>query len=178
MLAREKSSWIFFSRSRAWPNNSDTFFTGMHPFTKSKQVSNTRQMTHHHHLSVYWLPVFLYCFLIFLQSSFPASESIPVLPFVDKCLHFAAYALLGALVLRAVRRHFGNHQITIVMILSITLTTLYGFSDELHQSFVPSRSADAADLLADALGAVFGVFVYRYVVKRVFFFLSVSFQVR
>ena len=36
------------------------------------------------------------------------------------------------------------------------LAIVYGVSDEWHQSFVPERSADAADVLADAIGALVG----------------------
>jgi VanZ family protein len=37
---------------------------------------------------------------------------------------------------------------------------LFGLSDEIHQSFVPFRTADAWDVLADALGAALGVGFY------------------
>ncbi len=33
------------------------------------------------------------------------------------------------------------------------LTTLYGASDEIHQSFVPRRQMDGRDLVADFTGA-------------------------
>lgn len=125
-------------------------------------------MRRHRHLAFYWSPVFIYCFFIFLQSSFPASESIPDLRFMDKLLHFLAYALLSAMILRALRRHYETSRFVLAMVLSIGLSALYGISDEFHQSFVPSRSADMADVLADLLGSLFGVFVYRYILNRYF----------
>ena len=125
-------------------------------------------MRRHRHLTIYWFPVFIYCFLIFLQSSFPASESIPDLRFMDKLLHFFAYALLSAMILRALRRHYEDNRFALAMMLSIGLSVLYGISDEFHQSFVPSRSADSADVLADLLGSIFGVFLYRYALGRYF----------
>jgi VanZ family protein len=39
----------------------------------------------------------------------------------------------------------------------------WGFLDELHQAFVPSRNADSADLAADAIGAVIGVAIYALI---------------
>ena len=41
--------------------------------------------------------------------------------------------------------------------LSILLSSLYGISDEIHQSFVPYRTADVMDALADIIGSAFGV---------------------
>ena len=78
-------------------------------------------MKRRHHLTFYWFPVFIYCFLIFLQSSFPASESIPDLRFMDKLLHFFAYALLSAMILRALRRHYEGNRFALAMMLSIGL---------------------------------------------------------
>lgn len=40
--------------------------------------------------------------------------------------------------------------------LSFVLGFLYGFSDELHQYFVPGRNPSAADLLVDGLGVFLG----------------------
>ena len=34
---------------------------------------------------------------------------------------------------------------------------MYGFSDEIHQRFVPGRVADVRDLIADTIGALVGV---------------------
>jgi VanZ family protein len=36
----------------------------------------------------------------------------------------------------------------------VALAIAYGVTDEIHQSFVPGRRADPADVLADALGAL------------------------
>ena len=39
---------------------------------------------------------------------------------------------------------------------AIALATLYGVTDEFHQSFVPNRMTDPKDLLVDFLGATAG----------------------
>ena len=109
----------------------------------------------------YWFPVFLYCLLIFMQSSYPSPESVPDLPYIDKLLHIFVYALLGALFLRAFKTLRIQQNLKLVMILSILLSSLYGISDEIHQHFVPFRNADFMDALADMIGSVGGVYFYQ-----------------
>jgi len=47
------------------------------------------------------------------------------------------------------------------LILSVLLSALFGISDEIHQSFVPFRTADPMDVLADILGSIAGVYLYQ-----------------
>ena len=105
----------------------------------------------------YWLPVLLYCLLIFIQSSFPASEHVPDFNFSDKLMHAAAYAVLGLLLYRALNAMDKRIPPARLIVLSIFLTALYGASDEIHQYFVPSRSAEFLDFAADAIGGGVGV---------------------
>jgi len=51
-----------------------------------------------------------------------------------------------------------------LMLLSVVSASLYGISDEIHQSFVPFREAEVADVIADMLGAASGVLLYQLVV--------------
>jgi len=70
----------------------------------------------------------------------------------DKVLHFGAYGLLGMLMLGAMPLgHLGYSRQQCG--LSTLLASLYGISDEFHQSFIPGRNTDAIDWLADTLGA-------------------------
>lgn len=105
----------------------------------------------------YWLPVLIYCLIIFIQSSFPASEHVPDFDFSDKLLHVAAYAVLGLLLYRALNAMDKRIPPARLIALSIFLTILYGASDEIHQYFVPSRCAEFLDFAADAIGGVVGV---------------------
>ena len=106
----------------------------------------------------YWFPVIIYCALIFFQSSRPVPESIPDTPYLDKLLHAGAYALLGALFFRAYRTTPLGDKLHYIIILSILSAGLYGISDELHQYFVPYRSADIRDALVDIVGSAIGAF--------------------
>lgn len=68
--------------------------------------------------------------------------------------HFTAYAALGAS-LALLFRSMG-WGILRSLLFAIALSTLYGVSDEFHQSFVPNRNVDAKDVLVDFLGATGG----------------------
>ena len=72
----------------------------------------------------------------------------------DKLLHAAAYAVLAAFVAAALARSWlGAVRGAIV---AAVLAAAYGATDEWHQSRVPGRQADPADLAADAAGAIAG----------------------
>ena len=113
----------------------------------------------------YWLPVLLYCLIIFIQSSYPSSQHIPDFDYMDKLLHLAAYAVLGFLTFRAFMSFKNDFSTGAVILLSIVLASLYGASDEIHQHFVPYRSADLLDFLADCIGSIFGALAGAAVIK-------------
>ena len=68
--------------------------------------------------------------------------------------HFVAYAALGAS-LAVLFRALGWGAMR-ALFAAIVLATLYGITDELHQSFVPNRQTDVKDVLVDFLGACAG----------------------
>ena len=116
----------------------------------------------------YWLPVLIYCFLIFIQSSYPSPENIQSLslPYIDKLIHFAVYAILGMLFFMIFRtQRFKKININMVMALSILSSSLYGMSDEIHQYFVPCRDADIMDFFADVMGSICGVYIFKFIKK-------------
>ncbi|HEX2093541.1 MAG TPA: VanZ family protein [Longimicrobiaceae bacterium] len=100
-----------------------------------------------------WIPAVLWAAAIFWVSSRP-KVPVPDTLGADKLLHFGAYALLGFLLAR------GASGSGLAPRWPVALGWLYGVSDEVHQSFVPGRSADPADWLADALGVVAGTLLY------------------
>ena len=115
---------------------------------------NSKLLTH-------WLPVFLWCAIIFAQSAFATPDIGPHWPYMDKFAHLGIYGLLAVLLCRALHAgtHFSGRPLKLALTVTV-LTALYGLSDEWHQSFVPARNAEAADLLADLLGGVMGSGVY------------------
>jgi VanZ family protein len=102
-----------------------------------------------------WGPVVLHMAVIFAGSSTSDTDLLPG-RFVDKIAHMAIYALLGALVTRALSGGRLSAATWRHVVFAVLLSTLYGISDEWHQSFVPERTPDVMDLVADAIGAFAG----------------------
>ena len=109
----------------------------------------------------YWLPLIVACLAICIQSSLPGPEHMPDVRFFDKLLHFVAYALLGILFYRAYDTLPLRDNYKLLIFISMASATLYGFSDEVHQYFVPSRHADMADVGANTIGSICGVCFYH-----------------
>jgi VanZ family protein len=77
------------------------------------------------------------------------------------------YALLGALFCRAYGSLRLGGKFWRVALLSVLSAGVYGISDEIHQYFVPGRSADVMDVAADFIGAALGVLLYMcFIIKR------------
>jgi VanZ family protein len=110
-----------------------------------------------------WSLVAGLCAAIFFQSCFASPGLGPAFPYQDKFLHMAAYGVLAALVYRACRLTWPNLLSPLfVLAMSIIFTTVYGLSDEYHQSFVTVRQADLWDLVADFLGSILGATGYFF----------------
>lgn len=103
----------------------------------------------------YWLPISLYCGLIYSLSAQPVWRlTLPSFFMADKLLHLTEYAILGVLACRAFgpgTRGLLNRREAILVTFLFSLA--YGALDEVHQSFVPGRMLDFGDLVADVLGA-------------------------
>lgn len=74
--------------------------------------------------------------------------------FTDKHAHVTAYAILAALIVWGFTDGAPARTTWRTAAAAAVLATLYGVTDEWHQSFVPGRELSGADLAADALGAL------------------------
>ncbi|MHB1323646.1 MAG: VanZ family protein [Coriobacteriia bacterium] len=102
--------------------------------------------------AVVWMAV------IFALSSLPGS-AVPGR--FGNAGHFVLYAVLGGLYSLALP-HSWRPWITAMT--AVVLASLYGASDEFHQSFVPGRTPDVMDWVIDtagALSAALAVLVWR-----------------
>ncbi|HXH71523.1 MAG TPA: VanZ family protein [Mariprofundaceae bacterium] len=105
-----------------------------------------------------------WCLLIFWLSSRPVIPTPLLFEHQDKLFHAASYAVMGWLFWRwgqAAPAWPASRTVA----LGLLFCSLYGASDEWHQSFVPARDASTGDWLADTLGAVlmFAVLHWRAV---------------
>lgn len=98
-----------------------------------------------------WAPVAVYMALIFGLSSM-SSPPVPGNVW-DKFLHAGFYGVFALVTLRATAGGRLAGVTLRALVLAWAITTAYGVSDEVHQSFVPLRSADVLDVVADAVGA-------------------------
>ena len=100
-----------------------------------------------------WAPVAAYMAAIFYVSSLP-QPLVP--PGGDKPWHLLAYLGLGVLTIRAVAGGLGAWLSWRASVIAAAIAVGYAVTDEVHQMFVPGRSAELNDLLADAMGVVAG----------------------
>ena len=89
--------------------------------------------------------------LTFWLSSSPDAQGVGgflnLSPPWDKFYHAGNFGVLAGLLYLASGRAW----------LAILLASVYGASDELHQAYVPGRSSDVLDWLADTAGATISV---------------------
>jgi len=108
--------------------------------------------------------LFAYCGLVFWLSDQPSLPVPPLFPQQDKFAHFAIYALMGWFSWRMLI-HWPLRRLNIALA-SLVFCSLYGLSDEWHQSFVPGRDADVWDWFADFTGALMSLATLFFSGKR------------
>ena len=114
----------------------------------------------------YKLPAIFYSILIFFLSSLPQSE-IPHVRIIgfDKFLHFTEYLLYGMTLMLAYTRAKSSIVLKNAFTVSAVTGILYAVTDEIHQLFVIGRDCSIADFSADALGVVFGIFLFWKIIR-------------
>jgi VanZ family protein len=105
-----------------------------------------------------WFLTGLWALLIFGLSSIPgrALPEVALFAGTDKVAHLGIYAVLGALAFVAARATWTTAPGAANVAVATALAICFGITDELHQLFVPARSADVVDVAADGLGALAG----------------------
>lgn len=119
----------------------------------------------------------LWMLLIFLMSSFDATESanqsnfivniitdmfkienIELLSFIiRKLAHFTEYLILGFLTINMLNKN----DIAKKYIIAIIICIIYASSDEIHQIFIAGRCFAIRDILIDSMGSISGIYIYK-----------------
>ena len=111
------------------------------------------------------LLAFAWMALLFYLSHQPSLDAPMLFPGQDKVFHAAVYGVLGLLLLTAQPRKTQGYSWRQVGI-STLIASLYGLSDEIHQYFVPGRSTEVLDWVADSLGALIGAFLLAWLSRK------------
>lgn len=151
----------------------------------------------HYKAKLRWLPAYIFAIAIFIFSGMPGEDihesyeyletsvqaiSTPAVPNTTpstaaiqppfdllKVAHGIGYFLLGFSVLFALPAH-SRWSPSIALL----LCSLYSFSDELHQLFIPGRSASATDMLIDTLAALIGVAIMLGIIASRNYFTEIQ----
>lgn len=117
-------------------------------------------MNHRKKFVRYHVPPLVWAAIIFVESSIPG-HAFPRTPIgSDKLVHVAMFFVLAWLLHRAFTHQPSELVSKMSLYLTQVVTMLYGFSDELHQLFVPGRTADMYDVTADAMGGFLFILVF------------------
>jgi VanZ family protein len=114
------------------------------------------------------LPLFIWAAIIFWLSSLSTLPNIktPIIS-ADKLAHITVYFVFCWFSRRAL---FFQTALLISkrwsLVGAFLLTCVYGYLDEVHQLYVPGRSYDYYDMLADAIGAVLYVIIFIILDRR------------
>lgn len=112
----------------------------------------------------YWLLTLAQASLIFYLSSLQ-SVGLPMFWQSDKVFHAIAYFALAFFLSLALSRYKLSAKTIFIIVLIVC--PLYGMSDEFHQSFVPTRSVELLDFMADTTGSFFGAMIFtKFFFKR------------
>ena len=120
------------------------------------------------HFLRYQLPAILWAVIIFVASSVPGTKLPGFFHLVnDKIIHASIFFLLGLLVYRALEPKVKPSSFDWRrLVIAISAVILYGISDEFHQGFVPGRTVDVVDALADSAGGVLSALIIWFHERR------------
>ena len=114
------------------------------------------------------IPVSIWLLIILIISGFPGNKipEVPIWQF-DKFIHSGVYAILSILVLLAFDKQYSiTKSRYITQIIVVLISVSYGGFMEILQNYIfINRSGNLYDFIANTIGAIFGIFMYPYIVK-------------
>jgi VanZ family protein len=103
---------------------------------------------------IYLTLLVLWVGFTFLLTSIPDPNFEVPLPFADKLAHFGFYGVMGFLC--AMWRRESGGSARGALLFALAFVAFVGAVDEVHQHWIPGRSMDVIDWLADAAGGGIG----------------------
>lgn len=104
-------------------------------------------------------PLALMALIFFLSAQQDLSTGLGTIDLVGrKFVHAGIFGLLCLLLWRALAPHLPPQT---ALAAALMATVAYAVSDELHQTFVPTRSGSPLDVAIDTVGAIAAVLVIR-----------------
>lgn len=122
----------------------------------------------------YWLPPLAWMLFIFFLSSrqrIGVSEVHIYNFIIFKSLHMIEYAILFFLLFRAIRTTFTDLSHHKALVVAAIFAILYGVSDEIHQTFVPTREGSVRDVVIDSVGILLCFQYTKHNLNRLSLFL-------
>ena len=117
-------------------------------------------------IKVLIVPLILYWLVLFIGTSLPSAKYADFFEISDKIKHCSAYSILAVLLgLNLYFQEKWENFSTYYLNYTFIICGLYGILDELHQLFVPNRSAEVLDWLADIGGTILGIIAVRFFIK-------------
>jgi VanZ family protein len=115
---------------------------------------------------IIYAPLFIYWLVIFILTSLPGNVALDI-HVSDKIEHFGAYGLLSVFLYTTLYfqnkfKVFKENPATFTLIFA----SIYGMVDELHQLFVPGRTADILDWTADFIGSLIAVLITKFIIEK------------
>lgn len=103
-------------------------------------------------LSIIWAIIML------LSTTMKSGDDMPKIdvPYADKIVHFGIFGVLGFLISYEKRR---------ADLTTLLICALYGAAIEVIQLFLPWRSFEWADMIADTLGALAGILTAKWLIN-------------
>jgi VanZ family protein len=109
----------------------------------------------------FWLPVIIYAIFIFSMSSIPGDSLPSLFRFQDVFGHLLEYMVFGILIRRAMKAYYPGMVYGVRLCWVLFISLAYAATDELHQSFIPSRTPSFVDIAYDGLGVVLANIIAR-----------------
>ena len=113
-------------------------------------------------LSIAWVFFIVYLFIIYSPKFGLPTTSFP---FLDKVVHFILFFIQSIFITNTIYE-YRNRNNRILLIVSIIFLLLLGVIIEIQQIYLPYRTFEIMDLIANFLGVLFGSFVVIYFRKN------------